>query len=819
MKSNPLKKLLKTGLVFLFWLLVRPGLFSQAPTVQDCPGAIPVCQPVYTTIASYTGHGNIYPEIHDNSVCPLCMDGEKNDVFYVITVQTDGILRFTLTPNNPNNDYDWCLFNMTNVDCSRIYPDDGILQVSCNSYGVTGDNGPTGINSLLSNNSDCNGPYGTNGPPWNKDLQVLAGHTYVLNISNWSPTAQQGYTLDFSGSTAVIFDNVPPVIDSIQQQVACSGTTQLFVRFSENVKCLDVYQHPEKFTLSGSTGGPYTISDVTSLPCATGADHTSTFSLTVSPKLYAGSFILNIAGNIRDLCGNLALYQGYPFQMTEINAPTANAGNDTVVANGVIVHLHGSANGGRPPYSWHWEPSSLLNNPDVQNPVTLNMGASTEFNLTVTDSAGCHAEDNVLVTVVGGPLGVTVSAAPGVVCSGTSSVLQATGTGGSGNYTFSWTSNPPGFISSLANPTVFPSTTTVYTVVLNDGFSTVSGSTTVTVNPKPVANAGTPFSIPYGTNASLSGSASGSTGPYSYSWTSLPPGYSSTLNNPTFTNIQATTIFILHVTDQSTGCQSVPAQVIVTVTGGPLAVNPVTDNPVICQGVSTQLHAMTGGGSGTYTYSWTSDPPGFTSTLENPVVSPVTSTNYELTVSDGFHQATGSVTVHVNPSPYIHLGSPDTSVCIYDTVILDAGNPNSVYYWSNGATTQKISVSSSGIGFEIQNFGVTVINPYGCADSAKITIKFSFASCTGIWEKVNPSPLSVYPNPNKGLFTVKIEPISGPFRLSVLNLLGIVILQEEINARPGKFLKDFDFSMLRSGIYFLRISDQKTDRTLKLVIQ
>ncbi|MEI6900849.1 MAG: hypothetical protein WCL00_13300, partial [Bacteroidota bacterium] len=101
-----------------------------APTVQDCAGAIPVCQPVYSTINSYTGHGNVYPEIRANGVCPLCMDGEKNDVFYIITVQTDGLLRFKLTPNNQTNDYDWELFNMTNAECADIYTNASLLTVS-----------------------------------------------------------------------------------------------------------------------------------------------------------------------------------------------------------------------------------------------------------------------------------------------------------------------------------------------------------------------------------------------------------------------------------------------------------------------------------------------------------------------------------------------------------------------------------------------------------------------------------------------------------------------------------------------------------------
>jgi hypothetical protein len=294
------------------------------------------------------------------------MDGEKNDVFYVITVQTDGLLRFTLTPNNPSNDYDWSLFNMTNAGCDEIYTSAQALQVSCNSYGVQGTNGPTGINTLLGNNLNCNGP-GTIGEKFNKDLTVHAGETYVLNVSNWSSTNQSGYTLDFTGSSASIYDATPAVIDSIGELVPCDGTDSVYLSFSENIRCEDVYQHPEKFSLTGPAGS-YTITAALSPDCETGATNGRNCILVVSPDAGAGSYTLSVVGDIRDLCDNICLYQGYPFQLSEINAPVASAGNDTTVANGAVITLHGSASGGNPPYAYHWEPAAYLVNPNVATP-------------------------------------------------------------------------------------------------------------------------------------------------------------------------------------------------------------------------------------------------------------------------------------------------------------------------------------------------------------------------------------------------------------------------------------------------------------------
>jgi uncharacterized protein (TIGR02145 family) len=410
------------------------------------------------------------------------MDGEINDVFYTFTVQASGILRFTLTPNNPNNDYDWELFNMTYATCAVLYTKASSLSVSCNSYGVGGVNGPTGINSALSNGQNCNGPGNSNGPAFNKDLNVLLGETYLLNVSNWSSTNQSGYTLDFTASTALIYDSIPPFIDSIQQTTTCAGLSTLYVHFSENVLCSDIENHPEVFTLT-ATSGNYTITGLSSPDCDVLATQTTYCIVHVSPPLLPGNFSLNVVGPIHDLCNNAMHHLSYPFTLTEINAPSANAGNDTTVNNGVFITLHGSATGGTGPLTWHWEPAGMLVNPNVQHPVTVNLVTTTTFTLSVTDSIGCQATSGITVTVVGSPLSMTSNASPDTICLGQSSQLLAIASGGNGNYTYTWSSNPPGFSSGIPNPIVSPVITTSYSVQINDGFNTVNGNMTVNVFP------------------------------------------------------------------------------------------------------------------------------------------------------------------------------------------------------------------------------------------------------------------------------------------------------------------------------------------------
>jgi hypothetical protein len=80
------------------------------------------------------------------------------------------------------------------------------------------------------------------------------------------------------------------------------------------------------------------------------------------------------------------------------------------------------------------------------------------------------------------PLGATASASATTINLGDSVQLNATATGGTGNYSYSWTSVPAGFTSSLQNPWAKPLITAAYTVQVSDGQSTVSSSVTVTVH-------------------------------------------------------------------------------------------------------------------------------------------------------------------------------------------------------------------------------------------------------------------------------------------------------------------------------------------------
>ena len=213
---------------------------AQTPTEQDCLGAIPICDFIWSTGSSTLGSGNYLNEIGPGTCLTA---GELNSTWFTFTVIESGDLAFTITPIDLNADYDWGLYNLTNASCEDI-PTDGSLMASCNSsqYGVTG------ISS--SGIGNYNGP----GPTFafNYLLPVVSGQTYALNIHNWS-TSNGGYSIDFSTATATIFDTVPPSLQVVTP-IGCNSTSLSFT-FSENILCNTV--EVADFSLEGPGGAVY----------------------------------------------------------------------------------------------------------------------------------------------------------------------------------------------------------------------------------------------------------------------------------------------------------------------------------------------------------------------------------------------------------------------------------------------------------------------------------------------------------------------------------------------------------------------------------
>jgi hypothetical protein len=404
------------------------------------------------------------------------------------------------------------------------------------------------------------------------------------------------------------------------------------------------------------------------------------------------------------------------------------------------------------------------------------------------------------------------------MCYGGQIVLSAVPSGGHRPFQYTWNIQPQNDSVIILTP---PVGTNNYHVTITDICNYEASDTAiVTVHPVPVADAGPDVTIANGTSTVLHGNASGGYGNYSYSWTSNPPGFTSSEQNPSTGNLSGSKIYELTITDLSSGCQSVPDEVIVYIQGGPLSVNPVVEPDTVCIGNPAQLHSLAGGGSGIYTYTWTSDPPGFTSSQPDPEITPETSTTYFLTVNDGFNQMSGNTQIKVNPLPVIYLGPTDTVVCVYDTVTLDAGNPGSAYLWSNGETTRKIMFMATGIGYEVQTYTVHVTNTSSCSDSATINVVFSFDACSGVANHESGPDFEIIPNPTAGNFRLSLDPMILHPEIEILNLLGQVVFRQRPETTDGRGNEyEIHATFLPGGLYIVRVTGEHFSGQKKLLIR
>lgn len=673
----------------LIMLACASSVLSQVPTNQDCMGAIPVCQNVYNQNNSFSGTGNYPGEIPDyagalsDNNCPnnCLLDGELNDVWYIFTVQSSGNLNFTITPNSSSDDYDWALYNLTNANCSNILTNNSSVQASCN---FCGSGGATGIATGYSGNCNYGDPIACSN--FNGPLPVTAGQTYVLNVSNFS-SSQSGYVLDFGASTASIFDNIPPIFQSVTPP-ACGATTLSF-NFSENVLCNTVTTGD--FTLTGP-GGPYTISAISGGACTSGAPMENTFTITFSPAItQSGAYsicLVNTAGSVADNCGNLAAPACFNFNVTAVTATTTQV-NSNCGANGSAT-VNPSGGTGSYTYAWNTVPA--------QNTQTATGLPAGNYIVTVTSGA-CTATNSVTISNTG-----SVTVPTSVVNSncGSNGSATANPSGGTGSYTYAWGTVPA---QNTQTASGLPAGT--YTVTVTSGSCSQTASASVIDNGSiSLSSSAIDDNCNSGTG-SATVTASGGTGTYVYLWNTVPSQNTATANGLTSGSYTVTV---------TSGSCTATITVQVNNTGGPSISTTATD--ASCGLNNGSVCVTANGGSGTYTYQWNTVPVQTTSCING-----LAPGSYSVTVSDGGPcPVTSSVSIADQPGPILSLvSSTPEDVGMGNgsaTVNASGGTAPLIYIWNTSPTQTGPSAS----GLSNGNYQVVVTDDNGCTDTLDVTI-------------------------------------------------------------------------------------------------
>lgn len=575
---------------------------------------------------------------------------------------------------------------------------------------------------------------------------AIAGDVYEIDS-----TGNQVWSYNGTGSMAQAFrysrcfiENPSAVINNVSPAVCANSSTPLVLSTSATATNANNFS----YTWSPATGlSSTTIAN----PSVMNLSTPITYTVTVST-------------------GNCTATSSVTVNINPI--PQANAGNDqTSNVPGTSAQL--TATGGTG-FVWSTGENTAT--------ITVNPLTTTTYTVTVTNASGCTASDQVTVFVAGGPLTVVASASSDSICSGSSTQLTAIPSGGSGTYSYTWSTG-----DQSQNITASPSTFTTYTVTVSDGNSTATASVAITVNPLPLVSAGNDVTIAFGNQTTLT-----ATGANSYAW--------SNSINTSAQNVSPaiTTAYTVTGTDIN-GC-SASASITVNVTGAPLAVVLSATDTTICDGESSQLFATAGGGSGSYTFQWSSSPSGFSSGLFNPYINPTTTTTYQITVSDGSNTVTASLTITVLSLP------TQPSITQSDTLLVSSSPTNNVwYYYGNpvqGGNAQVLDPTLDGA------YQVQVIGANGCASPLSDPHEYI---TVGVQDIDAPFIFTLYPNPSNDQVNISGDFLNNPFSIALFDCTGRKVWQEQNT-------KNFGVNGWSEGVYIVEVDVQGRKAFKRLLV-
>ena len=499
-----------------------------------------------------------------------------------------------------------------------------------------------------------------------------------------------------------------------------------------------------------------------------------------------------------------------------------------IICNGASASL--SVSGG---LNYLWSTGSTAPN------ITVSPGQTTTYTVSGTTILGCNSSSSVTVTVNPSP-NVTVIASPPIICSGSSSVLTASGadsyqwsTGETGpsitvtpaattTYSVTGTNslgcsktvsttvmvNPLPDITIQASPpsicagaysvltasgatsyqwstgetgasiSVSPATTQSYSVVGTNEFGCSStASVEVTVSPSPnVAAIATPSEICAGESSTLT--ASGASG---YVWSSGENGPSITVSPDKTTHYQVSGT-------NDYGCSNTA---VATVSVNPLPIiSVVASNPGICPGGFTFLTA-----SGASNYLWSTGETG-----SSIGVSPPETITYLITGTDD-KGCTGSVFFTLEIGPILTINASATEICLGEHAFLTANGATN-YEWSTGETIPNIGVQPG----QTTTYSVTGSNDNGCTDVASVTITvldcFSSAGRKPSQENEGElAEITVYPNPTNGMLHINGVPQDAI--AEVYNSTGERVMISRVDTGS-----EINLTQYSKGTYFIRIRHQ-----------
>lgn len=428
---------------------------------------------------------------------------------------------------------------------------------------------------------------------------------------------------------------------------------------------------------------------------------TGAYTYSWSPTGGAGATASNVIG------GNYTVTVQDANQCSQTLAITIpNTGGPTI-ANIVVVdatcanpnsgQFTVNASGGTGTLTYQLETGT----PQTSN-VFTNLAAGT-YVVTVIDGTNCT---NSSTATIAAPTSFTLTQGTIVSadCGATNGSATVTVTNGSGNYIYNW--SPSGGTNATASNIsagIYDVTVTDQTTGCQETLQFIvpaAGGPTLTLTNSQTLCATS-------SDGTITASATGGTGPYTFALGTGTPQTSVTFGNLSAGTYQVTVF-------DANNC---PATQSTTITSPAPVVATTAVDVSICLGQSTTLTASGSGGTGTFTITWGSVLVGST-----PSVSPTETTTYTMTATDangcvGFDD----ITITVLPVPTA-LGSPEdiagSAPLAVDFSNFSTNATNYVWAFGNGqnqttTTTANVNTTYTAVG----TYTVTLVASNGlCSD-------------------------------------------------------------------------------------------------------
>ena len=302
-----------------------------------------------------------------------------------------------------------------------------------------------------------------------------------------------------------------------------------------------------------------------------------------------------------------------------------------------------------------------------------------------------------------------------------------------------------------------------------------------------------------------------------YIWT-FGDGESSAATDPMHTYLNAGTYAITLIAMNNCGADTFSQILVLSPNGAAPTANFMADKVELCIGMDDTLHFINQSVNG-LTYLW-SFPGGMPSMSmdENPAVVYSMPGIYTviLTASNAFGQDVATKTAYISVIA-LPIAAFEVVISGLQVTLTNNAQFGSDFQWEFGDNTTSTLVAPVHTYQAAGNYIIrlAVQNVCGASIVEKIVSVGMVATATPEWQE----GLRIYPNPNKGTFTIEFNSqLNQDLELSLFSPEGKLLRQEMRGVHVGKESQVFANEGLPEGIYLLRVRENAQSKFLRVVV-